>query len=127
MPPVWAKRPELELPVIVQEVQPPRGVREGDADGELVGDLRRPREGIDYYAETRDEDSEPQEHAPNASPEREGESQEVLRDGGARRAVCHLRRVGRSDRSHRRPYWDVDFASVIIGMEKCCGRCTKYM
>ena len=101
VPSLRRKGTELELPLELQELQPPRVMRHGHADGELARDLLsgesqrrtslpRRRQGARH----------PRRRAEPPSPK--GEGSQVLRDGRLGDAVCHLRRARGSHRHYRR-------------------------
>lgn len=100
------KGEELELQIIVQEIQLTRGVREGDAGGQLARDLLRcALEQLHQKSGGRD----PQLafHAADAQSqeEQQRESGEMLRAGWFGVAVCDICRSRGSHHPHCCPCW----------------------
>ncbi|KAL0356757.1 UNVERIFIED_CONTAM: hypothetical protein Scaly_1361400 [Sesamum calycinum] len=86
------EREELELQIVLQEVQPTRGVREGNAGGQLARNLLR-WIGGEQQQEIGDEDPQLEGYTADSQSQKEQqrESPEMLRGGWFGFAVRHIR------------------------------------
>lgn len=102
------KGEELELQIILQEVQLTRGVREGDAGGQLARDLlRRTGEQLHRHQQrTAGRDPQLAVHAADPqSQEEQRQRPQMLRAGWSGAAVCDLCCSRGSHHPHRCSCW----------------------
>ncbi|KAL0334782.1 UNVERIFIED_CONTAM: hypothetical protein Sradi_4690100 [Sesamum radiatum] len=112
---VREKGEELELQIVLQEVQPTRGVREGNAGGQLARNLLR-WIGGEQQQEIGDEDPQLEGYTADSQSQKEQqrESPEMLRGGWFGFAVRHIR----CSRGSHHPYccsrWYIDVQIVVL-------------